>query len=396
MFKTAFRGALLFALVLAFSGCAEINRRGGLVDHLEDKFLFRADTKSHRLLRSYVVLGALIAVGRNVGVPEADRAALGGSFIQALSYVDDAYKCIYPDRTSRSDDVTVTALLSADAPFTHCVFFDERMTRLDLAIYKMGVAILVDPESRKFLADVRDQLAGEIPVVGPALRAVTRANETIHEAATATQQVTTIVNNLLRFSFQSLSRAAYLLPIYRDAMELDMHVVLDTLWINCQPGWPAYVEKNKKRKKRFLDSDPSPEKLETSENGACLAYDYGSAIFNRGDGAIELWREFIVGLDGNVQMVNAHPAHFALVTRWLYKACVELFGPVDTKKKQNVCAAVTDKGVPTDPVVARNDPKGKPVRIEARQPAAPKVVAPPVPDPAPTGSVPPGSVSPVR
>src|SRR5262245_1242144 len=98
IWKAAFRGAITLALFLGLSGCAEINWLGGLVYQLEDNFLFRADTKSHRLLRSYVMLGALVAIGRNVGVPEIDRANFGGSFQQALQYFKDAYDCIYPDK----------------------------------------------------------------------------------------------------------------------------------------------------------------------------------------------------------------------------------------------------------------------------------------------------------
>ena len=77
-FHYAISGAAMFlraasrvvAAVVALSmliGCAEIDRRGGTVAEIEDYVLFAAHTKSHRLFRSYLLIGVLLAAARQGG-----------------------------------------------------------------------------------------------------------------------------------------------------------------------------------------------------------------------------------------------------------------------------------------------------------------------------------------
>ena len=67
------------AAVVALSmliGCAEIDRRGGTVAEIEDYVLFAAHTKSHRLFRSYLLIGVLLAAARQGGHNEADDPSM--------------------------------------------------------------------------------------------------------------------------------------------------------------------------------------------------------------------------------------------------------------------------------------------------------------------------------
>src|SRR4051794_22569904 len=74
-------------------GCAELDRRGGIVAEIQDNVLFIAHTKSHRLFRSYMLIGVLLAAARQGAHNQADAAAIEGNLKSALSISFEAYQC---------------------------------------------------------------------------------------------------------------------------------------------------------------------------------------------------------------------------------------------------------------------------------------------------------------
>lgn len=283
MLRKLGRLAAVFAVAASVAGCAEFNRRGGIGDYLGDHLLFRADTKSHRLLRSYVVVAALVTTARHQGLVEGDRHSLAGRLQATLDVVNEAYECRF---TLRED----------------CVFFDEKMARLDYQIYKLALLTLFDAESQQFLLDVRDKLVGDLPVVGPLLRSTTRAVALANDVATTAAQATQVVDGLLRLSEFGLKTGARITPLYRDALELDMRVILADLAGRCARG----------------------------DAGSCAARQDGALAYRDGAGDLRSWRAFIRSVNGQVLLVEAEPAHFVLVSNLLWDSARKILtDPID-------------------------------------------------------------------
>ena len=147
MLRGAIRFFVFSACIVTLIGCAEIDRRGGVVAQVEDWVLFRAVTKSHRLLRSYALAGSLIAVARNTpSINAAEKKAIAGRLQGVLQLAQEAYFCLYPDRyTDKWDEIgkdpsKLTALKASAInvgeypPVDSCIFFVGRMAELDYAL----------------------------------------------------------------------------------------------------------------------------------------------------------------------------------------------------------------------------------------------------------------------
>ena len=219
-------------------------------------------------------------------------AALSGYLTSALDTVDDAYKCLFPDRAPplRNDDFeNVRASI--------CVFFDERMTRLDYAIYKLAVAVMFDPEAKEYIAAVRNRMLGDVPVFGKAARAATKIVDAANETVGVIHNATEMVNALLNISFHASGRAVYLLPIYRDVLEFDMRLTLAMLNERC--ATKGYPDINVKYLREY--AFVSPLSVETPQS-ACDALNYGVFIFRNGNGDLDAWRAFMKQLSGTVHL----------------------------------------------------------------------------------------------
>src|SRR5262245_37778911 len=132
-------------LCLIVGGCGEIHNRGGLVDQIGDKYLFQADGKAHRALRSYAVLASLVGVARQRGIRPDDRVVVAGHIEAALDVMGEAFTCAYESSVG-------------------CAYFDEKMARLDYRIYKLALLTLVDEDGRQFMNRVKDEMLGYVPV----------------------------------------------------------------------------------------------------------------------------------------------------------------------------------------------------------------------------------------
>jgi len=313
-------------LIVGLSGCAEVNRRGGVLAGFGDNVLFPANTKSHRLLRAYVVIGALTAVARNAGLADIEKDSMSGRLKATLSIAQEAYECLYPARSRVQwlDSKELPQYVSKDEP-VGCIFFDERMARLNYALYKLAADILLDPDSQSLFADVRDRLIGNVPVVGSAIRTATKALEATEEATAVVHESLSLANSIIRLSFVSSRRYIYLAPIYRDALELDMRLVIHALEENC-----------------YGDRSTTDCVKKIAE---------GKLLLDDARGDLQDWREYLatapasLPTDGRPLLVHAYPIHFAVVTRWLFRSCVTVFaGDILAPGKTKI----TSSGAATD------------------------------------------------
>ena len=304
------------AVVLALlGGCAEIDRRGGVADQIED-VVFKADTKSHRLLRSYLLVGILLAAAERQGVNNVDRDNIKGSLASALKVSNEAFNCLYPGtfttgenglgRDSGSQvpeivlDYSKPTTISAES-YTlprWCQFFDEKMARLDLAIFRLASITLFNDRSRGQLADVRDRLVGRIPVISDSVRAAISANKVVNQAST-------IIDDLLNLTLASFGPATVLFPLYRDSLELNTWIIIDTLAINCARQRTSGIA--------------------SGEIDFCTTYESAYAIAGGGNAAPVNLRAFIKSVDGLSLYVEAYRPHFYVVSRLIWQSCENVF-----------------------------------------------------------------------
>jgi hypothetical protein len=313
------------ALVLVASmltGCAEFDKRGGIVAEVEDYVLFTAHTKSHRLFRSYMLIGVLMAAARQGGHNQADRAAIEGSLKETLSVAFEAYACLYQNRGDAREDRQNRTLtewmtqVASDAPASatfktiafaepaNCQFFDEKMARLDYALYRLALSALFNEKTNAKLATIRDKLVGELPVLSASAKAAIFTVKAANEA-------TNIVDDLLNLSFSSLGPTLILLPLYRDALELNMWVILDSLNKACNLNVSTDAA-------RLFNADGTPA-LTNME--PCEKRDYVYYVLSRGGGSLPLWRNFVRNMNYTNPYVEAYAPHFMLVSRFIWRSC---------------------------------------------------------------------------
>jgi hypothetical protein len=315
----AFLAPLIVLTMLA--GCAELDTRGGTVAVIQDNVLFVARTKSHRLFRSYLLIGVLVAAARQGAHNQADAAAIEGSLKSALSVAFEAYDCLYGETTkpgaAAKDWVTkaTTAKIGTVGaiefePPAVCQFFDEKMARLDYALYRLALSSLFNPESSIYLTEIRDKLMGEIPVVSATAKAAIYANK-------AANQATNVVDDLLNLSFSSAGPVVTLLPLYRDSLEMNMWVIVDTLTRRGNGGAPC----TEAPASPAFASDGMPVAHYAID---CATRDYAYYVLHNGNGYLPLWRDFVRQMIPVAYDVEAYAPHFALVTRLIWRSCKSL------------------------------------------------------------------------
>lgn len=340
MFSKALRRAVASLLVLSLlGGCAEIDRRGGLVDQIEDAVFFKADTKSHRLLRSYLLATILLTAARRQGHNDVDRTAIAGALEGALAVANEAYVCLYPKTYKAVGTLPKTqagnTIYPLSAPYLApasdtppgeivdyapgknyavatqydrpviCQFFDEKMARLDYALYRLAEVTLFNEGSRQRLGDIRSRLVGKIPVLSDAAVAAVHANKALN-------QVTTILDDLLNLAFNSFGPLLALLPLYRDSLELNMWVIADNLRLQCNPSAaPTNID-------AAIES--------TTLSNPCASFAYAMRILKRGNGDLKVWRHFTEQMNEQLRAEDVLPfeayrPHFLLVTQLLVRSC---------------------------------------------------------------------------
>lgn len=303
MHISCLRVAVLLFSVFALVGCAEFSNRGGFVDQIEDSLLFPATTKTHRLLRSYALVGAFAAVARRSDMNEAERKLVAPLLKTAKSTAIEAYKCLYPNVSINFNDVSPTAInegvrdlkaLNKYQPI-HCMFFDEKMARLDYDIYKLAAYVLADRNQKRGFTITATMLS-DAPLIGPLINATARLLGAVTDAAAVAQITANFVNDVIRLAYSIDSRTAYLFPVYRDIVELDMRIVIDWATLNC------------------------PDSART-DAPACSLLATGRDYFLDGYGDVGKWREFLRLVGSSYYGIQAYPHHFAVVSKWIFQSC---------------------------------------------------------------------------
>ena len=267
------RFALFFLLLVAsfslLAGCTEFDQRGGILAYAGDKLFFPAPGKGHRVLRAYVIAGALTSIARSKGVAGPDQSAFYGKLMSVMEVMREAFTCAYQGHSG-------------------CIFFDEKMARLNYALFKYAVDVLIDDQDKKLGTQVRDAIIGRIPFLSSVADAATKTVGLIGDAATATKQTTDIVQSLMQLGYDLAVTGGRIAPLYRDAVEMEMRVLVDWLARKCSNDL-----KLQKRRDYFNLHDYLENPKHSDDDKFCKDFQEADAAYNSGNGKLQKWKDYI-------------------------------------------------------------------------------------------------------
>lgn len=297
---------------MLLAGCAEFTHRGGILAKIADKAIFPASAKGHRVLRAYVVMAALVTVANNRGVPSGDKLALRGRVIQTLESIQDAFICAYATQSG-------------------CIFFDQKMAKVDYNLYKLALNVLITSETKALITQLQGELLPKIPVVGSTLLAASSAAETAGHVVTAGVETVQIAESLIKLGYDAGSAIAPLFPIYRDAQELDMVVVVDMLARRCAVNGPVRVAQDQNAFRDNLVLVLDPQHLPSAPE--CRSFIAGMNVYKLGNGYLEDWRLFTAEMS-KLYLADMTPSsdHFVEISSMITSACEQIASTDGTTK----------------------------------------------------------------
>lgn len=311
---------LAFAVGLLLSGCAitdEFSRQGGFTDRILDEVLFAAETREHRVFRSYLLVGILARIGSESPVNLDDREAVGFRIGQAVQASKEALIC------AQDDD---------------CAFFEDRQALLDRRLFRLAVAVLYPEETRDLLAKIRDSLKGEVPVAGRAVKMASAAIEVVGEAGGTVNEAAGIVNSLLSLSFTTMQYSQRLGPIYRDSIELDMKIfrasVGKEIGDRKRPCATSMNGEDSGKLNVTVTSTPIPPR----DTDICDLQSRVKHVYGNGIGNVWAWRTFLNGeAKPYAQMIKPLTQHWVQASDLVARGCMLLL----KEDKRSLCY---DKG----------------------------------------------------
>lgn len=279
---------------LALTGCSlltdELENRGGFSDRFLDKYWFRADTKEMRVLRSYMLIGSLLRLS-SWTFNAAERQSVALKVNTALQQAKDAFICAYQDVNKV------------------CPFFDDKMADLDRSLLLLAVAVLASEEDKGLISQLQEEIFGKT-VPGYLVSASTKVIDAASDAANAGAKLASVAAGLLKFGEQVVETGQRLGAVYRDAIELDMIIiVLKSLQYRCEA-----VDRSRQEKSLV-----------------CGVYRDGLRVYGRGSGTnLKIWRQFLVnGYQAGqyARFVVPQKEDFVSVTTFIWRACDSLIDP---------------------------------------------------------------------
>jgi hypothetical protein len=293
MFQSIVRSAVVLLSVLVLSGCAitdEFRRQGGFADHVFDKII-PADSRQHRVFRSYLIVGILARVASESPVNLDDREAVAGRIEKAVQASREALGC---------------------ARDPACAFLDDRIAMLDRRLFNLAVAVLYPEETRDLLARMRQAIQGDIPIVGRTLVAAKAAVELVGEAGGAVNDLAGVINSLLDLSVTAYRYSNRLGPLYRDTIGLDMRIFI------------ASMEKACLKRGQLADR-------------ACDLNVRAVEMYKDGAGSIAEWSRFLRHDVTDVTwLMVPEPKHWIEASDLIWRGCDLLVGEA---KKREKCRA---------------------------------------------------------
>lgn len=284
-----------FSLLL--SGCGTFTNRGGFGDRLEDTFWFKADTKEHRVLRSYVLLASMTRLATRSNTTIDERQSLAIRIGKAVRLAADAFECAYRPEP--------------------CAFFDDRMTALDIMLLQLAAGIFASPEDQGLINQLGNEFFGQTPI-NDVVNALTGGAKVLSSSASAVSKTTNIISALLTLSSNAFDEGARIGALYRDSIEMDMQVTVSTLAYYCYPpkGEPLPVQN---------PASVGPGDPPIGSPVCPDAFTAANAVYANGSGDLSAWRQYLQGSGlAYRQLLKPNADHFIEVSEVIWRACLEM------------------------------------------------------------------------
>lgn len=306
-FRRMLIGLIWSCGLVLLSGCSmielELNNRGGWLDKKLDNYWWTADTKQMRVLRAYVLIGAVTRMAQTKH--DSERKSLAKQVGVAVQVASDAFNCAYMQPGK-------------------CVFFDERMVELEVAVLRLLSAVLSTRDEEDLFKGLNKLLQTTFPLLKGA-----ESLSKLVDAATSTGELATNISKIVAAVF-TVGQNAYFTgrrvgAIYRDSIELQMITALKSLDTICAVQRRTAVVYDSSRHqyiKRTLPLAPAgavraaPTDWQFSANAdvasrlatltqfyglpeempkvdACSVFRRGHEIWRRGAGDLSVWTQYL-------------------------------------------------------------------------------------------------------
>lgn len=261
---------LALSMFILLGGCisildAELNNRGGYIDQKLDNYWIEADTKQMRVLRAYVLIGSVARMSRE-GFYKSERENLVQAVNSAVNVANDAFICAYA------------------AP-GQCVYFDERMAEMEVALLRLAIAVLTKHENESLFSSISKEMSETFPLLKTA-DSLGKLVEAFESGVSLAQHGLKIVKSIITLGGSAYLSGRRLGALYRDSIELQMVTVLASLDYKCKS--PTFTASDDKwAAKLYYDIEPA------NKYDACAARDAGWRIWQNGAGELGEWRKWL-------------------------------------------------------------------------------------------------------
>lgn len=315
--------ATIGSMAVTLGGCvamidAELNNRGGFMDQKADAYWIAADTKPMRLLRAYLFIGSIARLSRE-SYYKSEREIISAHISTAVRVADDVMVCAY----SRPGE---------------CVYFDERMAELEIAILRLAVSVFTKHENESLVGLLAKQLNANFPTT-EALDGVSKLIDAMLAGGNAAVTAGKIVKSLLEFSEASYGTGRRMGALYRDSIELDMVAVLGSLRFQCalkngtwrpDPGKLSQVEKlSEKDFERLKTISQFYEVIDLptlKRLNPCEDYTAGFRVWSKGSGDLREWKLFLEKMAPYRPTIIPDTNAFVQVSDLIWRACEQITG----------------------------------------------------------------------
>lgn len=296
------RHFLAIMIAMPLVGCSffenELNNRGGYIDYKLDQHWWVADTKPMRVLRAYVLVGSVARLAQTRY--KTQREGIVQKVNSAVAVAADAFNCAYSEPG-------------------RCVYFDERMAELEVAVLQLLSEVIANNDKELF-EGVNKQFTDTFPLL-KGVDSMSKLISTVTSTAELAVSASQAIQSIFMLGQNAYFRGRRLGALYRDSIELQMVAVLTSLDTMCavknrslrtfEPQTNFKVGENKYPYREIgVGQGRTPHEQELDQDRAyalaifygtanelpstsCLDFEKGYKVWVRGAGDLSKWTAYL-------------------------------------------------------------------------------------------------------
>lgn len=298
---------LALSMFILLGGCisildAELNNRGGYIDQKLDNYWIEADTKQMRVLRAYVLIGSVARMSRE-GFYKSERENLVQAVNSAVNVANDAFICAY-------------------TPPGQCVYFDERMAEMEIAILRLTIAVLTKHENESLFSTISKELSDAFPLL-KAADSLSKLVDALENGVNLTAHGLKIVKSIITLGSSAYISGRRLGALYRDSIELHMVTVLASLDYMCKStqGTSEFSDPERILVNKSFYSNNAEYKEQ--RYNPCKTREKGWKLWQNGAGDLSKWRDWLGSAEVSSYLTVMIPDRnaFSQASDLIWRAC---------------------------------------------------------------------------